>query len=335
MTDRNSDFSPTSSVHTLKERAVLLRRLREFFDSRGFFEVQTPVLSHDVLVDRYIEPIAVPVGRETFYLQTSPEFALKRLLAAGCPRIYEITPAFRRGDRGPLHNVEFTLLEWYRVGDGYREGIDFLRELAGAFLVPATGEGGAERRSFGSLFRAKTGVNPHGATVGELRRAADRLAPNYPESYVGGETPATADDWIDYLFEETVQPDLGVRKPVVVCDYPVGQAQLAKIGPPLDPDGGAAEVTRRFELFCKGIELANGYDELTDPAELRARFAETARARRARSAAALPTESRLLAAMDAGLPPSSGCALGVDRLLMLRLGLEKIDDVIPFPTEIA
>ncbi len=334
MNHRSLDFSPTTSIETLKARASLLRELRAFFDTRGFFEVQTPVLSHDVLVDRYIDPISVSIGRETLYLQTSPEFALKRLLAAGCRRIYEITPAFRQGDRGPLHNVEFTILEWYRAGDGYREGIGLLLELADAFLSPAEGPK-AVCRSFGALFNEKTGVNPHGASCEELRAAADRLAPNYPESYVAGDAPATADDWIDYLFEETVQPTLGLDAPVVVCDYPVGQAQLAKVGEPLDPDGGAREVTRRFELFGAGVELANGYDELTDPAVLRARFAENAAARRVRRAAALPTESRLLAAMDAGLPKSSGCALGVDRLLMLRLGLKRIDDAIPFPTEIA
>ena len=334
MNRRRLDFLPLSSVETLKERAVLLRGLREFFDSRGFFEVQTPVLSHDVLVDRYIDPIAVPIGGETFYLQTSPEFALKRLLAAGCRQIYEITPAFRQGDRGPLHNVEFTILEWYRVGDGYQEGIALLSELARAFL-PVPDGADVTWRSFGSLFRERTGVNPHGAEVEELRAAADRLAPNYPESYLNGETPASADDWVDYLFEETVQPGLGRDAPVVVCDYPVGQAQLAKVGAPLDSDGGAYEITRRFELFADGTELANGYDELTDSAILRARIAENAATRRVRGAAELPTESRLLAAMDAGLPKSSGCALGVDRLLMLRLGLKRIDDVIPFPAEIA
>ena len=334
MKSRRLDYLPVSLIETLKERALLLKELREFFDSRGFFEVQTPVLSHDVLVDRYIDPIAVPVGGETFYLQTSPEFALKRLLAAGCRQIYEITPAFRQGDRGPLHNVEFTILEWYRVGDGYREGIGLLSELAKAFL-PAPDGTETACRSFGSLFRERTGVNPHGAGLEELRAAADRLAPNYPESYASGETPASADDWIDYLFEETVQPGLGRDAPVIVCDYPVGQAQLAKVGSPLDPDGGAREVTRRFELFTGGIELANGYDELTDSALLRTRFAENAAARRVRGASELPTESRLLAAMDAGLPESSGCALGVDRLLMLRLGLNRIDDVIPFPSEMA
>ena len=334
MNNRHLDYLPTASLETLKERALLLKALRAFFDSRGFFEVQTPVLSHDVLVDRYIDPIRVNVGQEEFYLQTSPEFALKRLLAAGCRQIYEITPAFRQGDRGPMHNAEFTILEWYRVGDGYREGIDFLRGLADAFLSVSP-DSKAVFRSFGALFKEKTGVNPHGASVEELRCAADRLAPNYPESYVGGETPASADDWIDYLFEETVQPTLGLDAPVVICDYPLGQAQLAKVGPALDPDGGAREVTRRFELFSGGVELANGYDELTDPTVLRARFDENAAARRRRGASALPTESRLLAAMDGGLPPSSGCALGVDRLLMLRLGLKRIDEAIPFPAEIA
>ena len=329
-----SAFRPTASPQVLKERALLLKQLRSFFDDRDFFEVQTPVLSRDVLVDRYIDPFAVPADDGVFYLQTSPEFAMKRLLASGCERIYEITPAFRRGDRGRLHNPEFTILEWYRAGDGYREGIALLAELAETFLPAGTGVK-TVCASFGSLFIEKTGLNPHTAACEEFRKAADRLAPAYPESYAAGENPAEAEDWIDYLFEETVQPTLGFDNPVIVCDYPMGESQLAKIGPPLVSEGGAGSVTRRFELFYKGVELANGYDELTCPDLLRTRFAEAAASRRRRGAAELPADSRLLAAMDAGLPPSSGCALGVDRLLMLRLGLEKIDDVIPFPSEIA
>lgn len=327
-------FRSTALPQVLKERALLLKQLRSFFDERDFFEVQTPVLSRDVLVDRYIDPFAVSTEDGVFYLQTSPEFALKRLLASGCERIYEITPAFRQGDRGRLHNPEFTILEWYRVGDGYCEGITLLGELAETFL-PHPAKVKTACSSFGSLFIEKTGLNPHRATCRELRAAAGRLAPNYPDSYIQGETPAEVDDWIDYLFEETVQPTLGSGGPVIVYDYPVGEPQLAKVGPPLDAKGGAESVTRRFELFYKGIELANGYDELTCPDLLRARFAEAAADRRRRGAAELPTDSRLLAAMDAGLPPSSGCALGVDRLLMLRLGLEMVDDVISFPAEIA
>lgn len=357
----------------------MLNALRRFFDDRDFFEVQTPVLSHDVLVDRYVEPIAVPFVDEIFYLQTSPEFAMKRLLASGCERIYQIAPAFRSGDRGPLHNVEFTLLEWYRVGDGYEEGIHFLKDLADTFLTgesstadrktdrkqkggkargkeekrnqtaggttsapsrkdeAARGTGvngkGGTLRSFASVFEEKTGVCPHGASADLLRRLADRLAPDYPKSFLSSPLAATADDWLDYLFAELVQPSLGTESPVIVFDYPVSQSQLAKIGPPLDAGSGAENVTRRFELFSKGTELANGYDELTDPSCLRSRFQETARFRKERRCPTLPTESRLLAAMDAGLPPSSGCALGVDRLLMIRLGIESIDEVIPFPIE--
>lgn len=329
------EFRSTAPITILKERARLLAELRQFFDRRGFFEVQTPVLSRDVLIDRYIEPLSVQVGSETFYLQTSPEFALKRLLASGCERIYEITPAFRRGDRGALHNVEFTMLEWYRAGDGYEEGIGLLKELADELLTdanPATPK--TETVSFGALFLKKTGISPHGASAEELLAIAQRLAPNFPESYLDPASPATADDWIDYLFEETIQPELALDRPVVVFDYPAGQSQLAKTGLPLDRTF-SSDVTRRFELYFKGIELANGYDELTDPAVLRTRFRETASFRAQRGAPSLPVESRLLAAMDAGYPKSSGCAMGVDRLLMVRLGLDKIDDVIPFPIEIA
>ncbi len=327
-----SRFLSTANVTTLKERARLLREIRQFFDERDFFEVQTPVLSHDVLIDRYIDPIAVPLGRETLYLQTSPEFALKRLLASGCERIYEITPAFRSGDRGPKHNVEFSILEYYRVGDGYDEGIALLGELAEVTLK----RGETRCRSFRSVFEEATGLDPHNASIESLREVADRIAPDYPASFLMSPQPATTDDWIDYLFSERVQPTLGFDSPVILFDYPVTGSQLAKVGPPREPEfEGAREVTRRFELFADGLELANGYDELTDPNVLRSRFAETTLFRQAGGRPDLPTESRLLSAMDAGLPPSSGCALGIDRLLMVRLGLASIDEVIPFPIEFA
>ena len=326
------DFRSTATIAALEKRAALLRRMRAFFDARGFFEVATPILSHDALIDRYIEPISVPLGGETLYLQTSPEFCLKRLLASGAERIYQIGPVFRRGDSGARHNVEFTMLEWYRVGDGYAEGIALLAELTEELL-----ERGTPRvRPFGEAFREATGLDPHTAALAELTVAADRLAPNYPASYLEADAnaPATRDDWIDWLFEGRVEPTLGCGAPTILFDFPVTGAQLARTGPAEGgQESGAVLMAKRFELYVDGLELANGYDELTDAAVLRSRFERTAAARRAAGCADLPVESRLLAAMEAGLPPSSGCALGVDRLMMILTGAPSIDRVIPFPID--
>lgn len=323
------DFLSTASPEKLRRRAELLKELRMFFDSRGFFEVQTPILSHDVLIDRHIEPIEVTYSGETLFLQTSPEFAMKRLLASGCERIYQITPAFRRGDRGDGHNVEFTLLEWYRVGDGYREGRAFLSDLAEAVL----GRGPANGRTFEDVFIENLGLNPHTADTDSLRGAADRFAKAYPESFLDSDAPASRGDWLDFLFTETIQPKLGRDTPTIVYDYPALDAQLARTRAVVFADGQNGHVAERFELFVDGVELANGYHELTDANELRRRFEETARQRRWSGQKELPTQSRLLTAMENGLPPSSGCALGVDRLLMIRLGAARIDEVIAFPIE--
>ena len=327
------DFRSTASIETLQMRAALLKRIRAFFDGRDFFEVATPVLSHDALIDRFVEPIPVALGSETFYLQTSPEFCMKRLLASGAERIYQIAPAFRHGDSGARHNVEFTMLEWYRVGDSYAEGIALLSDLAENIIE----RGKPIVRPFGEAFREKTGLDPHRASVEELRAAADRFAPNYPASYLGrsddSSLAATKDDWIDWLFEELVEPELGRSTPEILFDFPASQSQLSKIGPAEGGGKNAPQVAKRFELYADGLELANGYDELTDAAELRARFQKTADARFRANQRALPTESRLLAALDAGFPASSGCALGIDRLLMVLIGTANIADVLPFPTD--
>lgn len=322
-------FRSGASVETLKAMADLKRRARDFFDSRGFFEVATPILSHDVLVDLYVEPVAASLDGETLFLQTSPEFAMKRLLASGCERIYQIAPALRRGDRGRLHNVEFSLLEWYRVGDDYAAGMALLADLAAALLDRPR----PSILPFAEPFEALTGLEVHYAELDDFRRAADRLGVVYPESFLSTETPATVDDWIDLIFADKVQPELGRGRAVILSDYPASQSQLARTRTVCDEKNQRYEVAERFELFADGIELANGYHELTDAPLLRRRFAATAEERRKRGLRPLPLDSRLLAAMEAGLPRSAGCALGLERTLMVRLGLERIDEVIPFPIE--
>ncbi len=362
-------FRPSAPLENLERRTILYRIVRRFFDERRFVEVTTPTLSRDVVVDRYVDSIPVEIERcwierddlakrrfpdaeqarrneTTFYLQTSPEFAMKRLVASGMSAIYQIAHAYRRGDRGASHNVEFAMLEWYKRDDGYQEGRDFLAQLVEtiADLFPQQTDVDRQewqndstvQRPFSEAFAEKTGLDPCLCATEELIRFADARRIPYPESYLEATTSATKDDWIDLIFSEVVQPTLGFDAPVLLFDYPASQSQLAKTERIVDSVSRVERVvSKRFELFIRGLEIANGYDELLDPNVLRARIATTSEERRRDGSRELPRESRLLAAMDFGLPQCSGCALGVDRLFCALLGADKIDDVLTFPIELA
>jgi elongation factor P--(R)-beta-lysine ligase len=355
-TECPKNFRPTASWETLALRAELLRKVRSFFDARAFLEVETPLLSADTVVDRHLDPFVtenspLPLGEgpgvrgpgvrategsgfgvqdsdsdihhsafsihhSSFFLQTSPEFAMKRLLASGGSAIYQIAKVFRRDESGPLHNPEFTMVEWYRVGDGMAEGMQLLGDLCETLL----NRGPAERLSYRQAFEQHVGIDPLTADVARLKEAAVRLQINIPESLADD-----LDGWLDLLLVERVQPHLGVARPAIVYDYPASQAALSRVRPENPP------VAERFELYVAGIELANGYHELTDAAELRRRNRRTNAQRRAAGKPELPEQSRLLAAMDFGLPPCSGVALGFDRAVMLAAGAKSLAEVIAFP----
>jgi lysyl-tRNA synthetase class 2 len=297
------DFLPTATLAMLRRRAELLRQVRQFFDSRGFLEVETPLLSRDVVVDRHLDPLSVtlfadprqPERGPKLWLQTSPEFAMKRLLAAGEKAIYQITRAFRGGEAGAIHNAEFTIVEWYRVGDEYRAGMDLLADLADAIL----GRGRAEQLTVAEAFLRHSGADPH-----EL-----------------------SDHDIDLVLTSQVDQHLGRDRPTILYDYPASQAALARVRP------GDPPVAERFELYIDGTELANGYHELLDPAVLRERNRANNSARATDGKFTLPEDSRLLAAMDHGLPACSGCALGFDRLVMVATGAKTIQEVMAFPID--
>jgi len=318
---QHGDFLPTASWENLRRRAELLGRVREFFRQRGFLEVETPLLSADTVADRHLDPFPVSAGdgREPrqLWLQTSPEFCMKRLLAAGATAIYQVTRAFRQGEQGPLHNAEFTMVEWYRVGDAMAEGMQLLSEL-GEWLL---GRGPAECLAYGEAFRNYVGLDPHAAATAALVEAASLLGVAAPASLAAEDR----DGWLDLLLAEQVQPHLGSPRPVILYDYPASQAALARVRP------GPPPVAERFELYVSGVELANGYHELVDPAVLRRRNAWNNARRQADGKPPLPEESRLLAAMEAGLPSSTGVALGFDRVVMLAVGASRLDEVIAFP----
>ena len=323
-----SEFRPSASIDVLKQRADLLRRLRDFFHSRGFYEVETPVLSADTVVDRHLDPFQVtlfsdphePGKGRPMWLQTSPEFGMKRLLAAGAEAIYQVTRAFRGGgEHGAWHNPEFTIVEWYRVGDGLEEGMQLLSDLASELL----GSGPATRLSYRDAFLAHVGIDPHAAATEELVDAAGRHGLSVPDSLPTDDR----DSWLDLLLAECVQPHLGRDCPTILYDYPASQAALARLRDEEPP------VAERFELFVSGVELANGFHELLDADILRSRNRIANDARVADGKYPLPEESRLLAAMTSGLPPCTGVALGFDRLVMLATGAEDISQVIAFPIE--
>jgi len=341
-----SDFGPSASWDVLRRRAELLRAVRAFFDEHGFLEVETPLLSADTVVDRHLEPIPVwfdsgspgtgvssldapqpilpatgaPTASEPpKWLQTSPEFAMKRLLAAGAEAIYQVTRAFRQGETGPLHNPEFTMVEWYRRGDGLDAGMGLLSELCEALLA----RGPAERITYREAFERFAGVDPFAISNESLSAAVSRIGVTAPE----GLATDDRDGWLDLLLVEKVAPRLGRATPTILYDFPSGQAALACIRPDDPP------VAERFELFVDGLELANGYHELLDPEELRRRNRATNERRAADGMRILPEESRLLAAMESGLPAASGVALGFDRLVMVATGAKCLAEVIAFPID--
>jgi lysyl-tRNA synthetase class 2 len=327
-------FRPTARWKNLQLRIELLERTRFFFRQRGYLEVETPLLSHDAVVDRHLDPVPVTLFRDArqpgegqrLFLQTSPEFAMKRLLAAGSPSIFQICKAVRGGDeRGPLHNPEFTMLEWYGVGDDYAAGMQVLSDLANVLLD----RGPAERLTYREAFRRYANVDPFASELTDLIEAMESLGNGAPSLFAALEEADQRDLALDLLLTGAVEPQLGRHRPTILHDYPPSQAALAVVR---DDDPPVAE---RFELYVDGIELANGYHELLDPDELRRRNIANNALRRVDRKFELPVESRLIEAMQAGLPPCAGCALGFDRLVMVAAGATSIEEVIAFPIDIA
>jgi lysyl-tRNA synthetase class 2 len=241
---------------------------------------------------------------------------MKRLLAAGATAIYQVARVFRAGEVGRLHNPEFTMVEWYRAGDDLAAGMQLLDELSQVLL----GRGPAERLSYAEAFARHVGIDPHEAPATALRAAAAQHRLTIPE----GLDPQDRDLWLNLLLAELVEPNLGRGRPTLLYDYPASQAALARVRP------GPPAVAERFELYIDGVELANGYHELLEAETLRARNRAANAARAAAGLPSLPEESRLLAAMEHGLPPCVGVALGFDRLAMIALGAQSIAEVMAF-----
>ena len=304
-------WRPAAGVETLRRRASLLAQIRAFFAERAVLEVDTPLLGSAPSSDPHQQclDVAVP-GSGRRYLQPSPEFAMKRLLAAGSGSIYQICKAFRAGEHGTRHRTEFTLVEWYRVGFDYRALMDEVQSLVCGLLQRPP----ARAFSYRELFQRHAAVDPLADSDQVLwqRVAAAGIEPSAALRDAG------RDAALDILLTRLVEPAMAPLGAVFVYDYPAGQAALAR----LRPDQPA--LAERFELYVDGIELANGFTELADAAEQRRRFEADNQTRRARGLPTVPLDEELLAALRHGLPDCAGVALGFDRLLMLACGLDDI-----------
>lgn len=319
MADVRDSWRPTASREMLERRAQLLALARQFFGERGVLEVDTPVVVNAAVTDVHIESAQVrwPGIAPGAFLHTSPEYAMKRLLAAGSGDIYQICHVVRGFEQGRLHNPEFTLIEWYRLGYSMEQLMDEVEALVRALL--GAGSRSGERISYRDAFLRELALDPLEASLGQLKAAAHACG------FVAQED-TERDELLEALMATRVGPALGQRALTFVHGYPATQAALAR----LDPQD--ARIARRFELYCEGVELANGFEELASEAEQRKRF-EADNRERLRRGWPVALDERLLAALAHGLPPCAGVALGFDRTLMLATGAHRIDEVLAFPTE--
>ena len=314
-----TDWQPTASLANLKLRAALLAKLRQFFAARSVLEVDTPALSRAGATDRHIHSFRLEARGGPFYLHTSPEFPMKRLLAAGSGDIWQLCKVFRDGEAGRRHNPEFSMLEWYRLGYDHHRLMAEVAELIAA-LIP--GCGAPEYLSYREAFLRHAGLDPFTADQRECRTALERTGLRPP-----AEGELDADGWLDLLAGELVYPALGKGGLTFIYDYPASQAALSRVRQ------GDPPLAERFEAFLEGMELANGFHELSEAGEQRRRFAADRTARREQGLMEMPMDERLLAALEQGLPGCAGVAVGFDRVVMIAAGARSIDEVLAFPTE--
>lgn len=328
MLDPTDYWKPSASLQQLQVRARVLAQIRDFFARRQVLEVETPLMCSSAVTDPYLNPIPVlyqstaTSNLDYYYLQTSPEYAMKRLLAAGSGSIYQIAKAFRAEEAGRLHNPEFTLLEWYRVGFDQYALMDEVDDLLTLILKTPK----ARRISYEALFKEYLGLNPHHTTIHALQACAERHTITLSEQAA---QDLDVDAWLDILMTHCIEPKLGFDRPVFIDDYPASKAALAKLRTRED----GVLVAERFEVYVQGIELANGYHELTDPSVQRQRFEADCSVRRAMDRPLIPIDHALLKALEAGLPPCAGIALGIDRLLLLKEGLHDLSQTFSFGIE--
>ncbi|EKD55196.1 MAG: hypothetical protein ACD_60C00025G0093 [uncultured bacterium] len=321
--NKEISWEPTASLPMLKKRADIIDTVRRFFKERHVLEVETPILSHAAATDPHvlsIEAIFKEHGSEslqTLYLNTSPEYPMKRLLSKGSGPIYQISKVFRQGDLGALHNPEFTLLEWYRPQFDHHALMKEVDELLQTVLQTEP----SEYLSYQDAFQKLAGINPHRACVDELIECAKE----HDIDYVSQGDIKNPTIWLHLLLTHVIEPKIGRIRPVFLYDFPANQAALAKIRYQENPP-----VASRFEVYFQGIELANGFHELQDAAEQQKRFLDDLEYRSVHGLPRVPIDQRLLMALQSGLPDCAGVALGVDRLILLKTKAKSISEVMSF-----
>ena len=316
-----NNFAPTCSRESWIKRQALMNKVRRFFEGRGVLEVETPVLSAAGGTDPQLDYFEVEGKR---FMMTSPEFHMKRLLAAGFGDIFQITKSFRKDEFGAHHNNEFSMVEWYRVGMPQEKLMDEVEVLVSEIIGKPIN---ARRTRWIDAFKNYAGVNPLTASGEEFAAACTAREIPLPADGMA----MSREDWWDYLMVFAVEPELAKNGPEFILDYPQSQAALAQTY--VGEDGYT--WARRFELFVDQVELCNGYTELTDAKEQRRRFDADLEIRRGMNKPLPPVDEHFLAALESGMPACSGVALGLDRLFMLAMNKKEIKDVILFPSVIA
>lgn len=309
-----NDWQPTALIEVLQKRSDIIRKIREFFYAQNVIEVETPLLAKFGVTDPYNDNFSCDYFGDTYYLQTSPEYHLKRLLAAGAPDLFQLSKAFRYEPCGKHHNCEFTMLEWYRLGFDYHQLIEETLQLIN-IIIPNIK---VKKFTYKNLFEKYSGFDAFVITKNELISYAIKYG------FVSHDLEMSKDDWLNLIMSHQIEPQLKVEENcVVIYDFPSSQASLAVI---------KGEIAQRFEIYINGIELANGFQELAEPVEQVARFKDDLLQRKKTSKNQMQIDSYFIDALKFGLPNCSGVALGIDRLIMAALNLQDIKQVLSFQT---
>jgi len=315
----NDLYRPGTSQNEILKRAATLRAIREFFHEKKVIEVQTPSLCQYPTVDTHLESFEVPISREhSLYLITSPEYHMKRLIAEGSGSIYQIAQAFRSGEKGAKHNIEFTILEWYRTGWNQSQLITEVDQLIQLLLNTPP----ADQSNYTDIFLELTGLNPFTFSHSQFLQFCKNRNHQLPDYLLNRDI--NKDECLNYLMGCFIEPELGLNKPIFITEYPLSQSPLAR---KIQKHGDSSS---RFELFYKGFELANGFYELKDAKEQIKRFEAVNLQREEMGKKPLPIDQRFIQSLESGFPDCSGVAMGVDRILMLACNKRHIDQVMSF-----
>ncbi|MDH5425202.1 MAG: EF-P lysine aminoacylase EpmA [Gammaproteobacteria bacterium] len=313
-------WQSVASLEVMQKRARMLQSIRAFFAERDVLEVDTPSISAAAVTDRHIESFATTMQAQMFYLHTSPEYPMKRLLASAYPSIYQICKVYRREEQSIYHNPEFSMLEWYRLGFDYKQLMQEVSTLLAMLSAESLLKTQIQTVSYQQAFLQTVDIDPLNTSVENCRACCSRLQIEIPQGMAGD----NLDEWLDWILTQAVAPAFNKNGFTVLYDYPASQCALASIS----ADGRVAE---RFEIFYGELELANGFNELTDGAEQRKRFESDNKKRQLAGLDAMPVDENFLQALEAGFPKCAGVAIGLDRLLMVLTGKSTISEVLAFP----